>query len=549
MTREEGGQVASLAGVEAKALRVRFLGVKEMVRLSGLSRTTVFEVERGRGHPKALLRYLNALKAVTVNDPDCANRLKRLESQVERGGRGSGVQLEQLTPDAQGLVVGRDSVIRALDRHWRSKNTHLVTLVGEGGAGKTTVMWKWLARVLRARDDGTRVFGWSFRAAGRDNCDSADEFLDSALRWFGGPRAAATIKRGATLARLLGQEKALLVLDALEPLVSPAGPDAGQIRDLQLRELLFSLAAENPGLCLVTVRPPFRALDRFHQQTVFSFDLGPLPRADSVALLRALGVKGAAGTLARAAARVLDQPLGLTLLGTYLHRRHQGDARLFGDVVALEQASAVGQRTREVMLSYERWLAGRPEATALRVLGLFDRPASPAALSALLDGPPIPGLCMEPGEALGSDRRRWLDATANLRELRLLLPPGDDEPEALDAHPLVRDFFSQQLQQQQPDAYREANLRLFEHYLSAGVPVPDSIAELTPYYAAMVHACRAGLHEQAIVRVFQPFIWQGRRWGEGHKSGEMLGVWMRSPGLKVTAGSGVKSVLGTAVPE
>jgi hypothetical protein len=47
-----------------------------------------------------------------------------------------------------------------------------------------------------------------------------------------------------------------LVLDGMEPLQNPPGPQEGRLREPSLQALLRELAAFNTGLCLITTRTP-----------------------------------------------------------------------------------------------------------------------------------------------------------------------------------------------------------------------------------------------------------------------------------------------------
>jgi hypothetical protein len=48
----------------------------------------------------------------------------------------------------------------------------------------------------------------------------------------------------------------LLVLDGLEPLQNPPGPQEGRLREPSAQALLRELAAFNKGLCVITSRAP-----------------------------------------------------------------------------------------------------------------------------------------------------------------------------------------------------------------------------------------------------------------------------------------------------
>src|SRR5207245_1485945 len=121
-----------------------------------------------------------------------------------------------------------------------------------------TLVNHWL-RQLAAEQyrSAERVFGWSFYRQGtRGDASSADEFLDTALSWFGDPdpRLGTAWEKGEWLARLVARRRTLLVLDGLEPLQHPPGPHEGRLHEPALQALLRELAAFNRGLCVITTR-------------------------------------------------------------------------------------------------------------------------------------------------------------------------------------------------------------------------------------------------------------------------------------------------------
>jgi hypothetical protein len=96
------------------------------------------------------------------------------------------------------------------------------------------------------------VFGWSFYRHGtRGGNSSADEFIDAALAWFGDPdpRNGTAWEKGERLAKLVAGRRTLLILDGLEPLQNPPGPQEGRLREPALHALLRGLSAFNKGLC------------------------------------------------------------------------------------------------------------------------------------------------------------------------------------------------------------------------------------------------------------------------------------------------------------
>ncbi|MBS0602693.1 MAG: hypothetical protein JSR94_15840, partial [Proteobacteria bacterium] len=200
--------------------------------------------------------------------------------------------------------------------------------------------------------------------------------------------------------------------------------------------------------------------------------------------------------------------------------------------------------------AYEQWLANgndrnRRQLAVLRLLGLFDRPATPDCLRALLRAPVIDGLT----EALsGIPEAEWNTLLADLRTAGLVqtakwqpvavvgygeelaqkkmearakretfplgppqafTPPGPPLPaeaETLDAHPLLREYFAKRLADSAPEAARAGHARLYEH-LSASVPYwPEGEAGLAPLYQAVAHGCRAGRYQEACVEVYRDRI-------------------------------------------
>jgi tetratricopeptide (TPR) repeat protein len=160
------------------------------------------------------------------------------------------------------------------------------------------------------------------------------------------------------------------------------------------------------------------------------------------------------------------------------------------------------------MSAYERWFQSGPEIAVLRMLGLFDRPANKGEIDALRASPAIPGLT----DALeGLDGKTWNKALARLRRAALLAAePGDkEENKTLDAHPLVREHFGEALKSAQPEAWREGHRRLYEHLRGKAKRLPETVEEMSPLYAAVVHGCRAGRNQEALDDVFYKRIQRG----------------------------------------
>jgi hypothetical protein len=76
-------------------------------------------------------------------------------------------------------LVGRDAELARLDQAWSDGKTNVLSLIAEGGAGKSALVNEWPTRL---QADGYRgaesVLGWSFYSQGsKERATAADEFL------------------------------------------------------------------------------------------------------------------------------------------------------------------------------------------------------------------------------------------------------------------------------------------------------------------------------------------------------------------------------------
>ncbi|HET9225733.1 MAG TPA: TIR domain-containing protein [Thermoanaerobaculia bacterium] len=417
-------------------------------------------------------------------------------------------------PIAGPLLIGRQTELARLGAAWESPETHVLTFVAFGGMGKSALVSHWMDSMAAAGWRGARrVLEWSFYSQGtEDRVTSADRFLDHALGWFGDPdpKAGASRDRGLRLADLVRREKALLVLDGIESLQHPPNsPLAGRLKDPGLAALLKGLAGGNPGLCVVTTRERVADLDRF-PTTAPQEDLEALSPEAGSELLKRLGVQGKASELLGASREFGNHALTLTLLGGYLSRACGGDVRRRKEVDLAGADQRKGGHALRVIGTYADWLGEGPELAALQLLGLFDRPAGPKALAALRAKPAIPELTESLMTKNGWLRRSkpiteeaWQLAISNLREHGLLLPIDPHQPGTLDAHPLVRVFFQEELEKQRPEAWQAGNLRLYEHLQKEAPDLPDTLEAMEPLFTAVIHGCRAGRQQEAFEEVYR----------------------------------------------
>jgi tetratricopeptide (TPR) repeat protein len=409
-------------------------------------------------------------------------------------------KLPSTSPD----LFGREKELAELDAAWGGQKINVLSLVAWGGVGKTALVNKWLLGMGQDNYRGAeRVFGWSFysQGAAEGRQVSADLFIATALDWFGDPdpTKGSPWDKGERLAELVKQRRTLLVLDGLEPLQNPPPVETGRIKDPGLCCLLRELAHHNPGLVVVTTRLAVEDLKEFARAGADSINLDHLSAEAGAAYLDHLGVKGTPEELRQAAGDYGGHALALTLLGRYLADVYGGDIHKRNLIPHLADEEEQGAHAQGMLAAYEKWFEGKPEGAILRLLGLFDRPAEEGAIAALRADPPVDGLT---SELHSLPDAKWLLALKHLRATRLLAGRDAGDPDSLDCHPLVREYFGERLKEDNLAAWREGHNRLYEYYKAAAPELPDTLAEMTPLYAAVAHGCQAGRHQEALDAVY-----------------------------------------------
>jgi tetratricopeptide (TPR) repeat protein len=571
----------------------------------------------------------------------------RLRTRKERR-----IDIDRIVKYAPAELMGREDETKLLNDAWQKTlrlekgRPHVLTFVALGGEGKTSLIAKWAAELAGQDWPGCdAAFAWSFYSQGTREqlAASSDLFLKEALTFFGDEAmagsAAGAFEKGRRLAHLVGERRALLILDGLEPLqYAPTSPTPGELKDQGLAALLRGLAAASHGLCLVTTRYSLLDLKAFWQTTAPEVKLLRLSRDAGVHLLKQLGVKGSElrnipldspsqteapkrathdspgqrpGLAAQQDSSALkgrdktvscNAPTGhddlgnaetqgvalgchiagrwparspdgrelvneyeklvedvkghaltLTLLGGFLKRAFHGDIRQ-RDRVKFEKADEKmdGGHAFRTMAAYEQWLLrdggdeGQREVAVLRLMGLFDRPAGAGCLLALR-GETIPGLT-EPLVGLADED--WEFCLSGLEAAKLLTVnrAAAGALVSLDAHPLLREYFARQLRAQQPDAWRAAHRRLYEHLCATTTDKPQpSLQDLQPLYQAVAHGCQAGLHADVAVNIYRFRIHGG---GEGLLPLRHLGAFAMELGmLKCFFSSGWEHPVAELPPE
>jgi hypothetical protein len=436
-------------------------------------------------------------------------------------------------------LVGRDAELKRLDDAWADRNTNILSLIAEGGAGKSALVNEWLKRMQAERYRGAEaVLGWSFYSQGsKERATSAEPFLNWALDKLGIEiNTTSATAKGEAIAEALARRRALLVLDGCEPLQHGLGMQQGELNDPGLRALLRRFAAMPPveahGLVVLTSRQAVKDIARWRDGAALVLDLEELSDEAGAALLRDNSVWGTNAEL-RAAARAFgDHPLALSLLAGFIKETQFGDVRRRDHVrsspLFADPENPRHDHARRVMESIEtelfsvalgrkptswfaRFFRGRPahsensiELAIMYMVGLFDRPASGDCLAALRRKPAIAGLT---DAIIDLDETKWRHAIARLRDARLLAPQDPAAPNALDAHPLVREWFGQRLERTNAKAWRAAHGRLYDHLRDTTQEgETPSLEDLGPLYQAIPHGCRASRHREARSDIYRDRI-------------------------------------------
>ncbi|MGH8471315.1 MAG: hypothetical protein ACREVJ_02405, partial [Gammaproteobacteria bacterium] len=265
------------------------------------------------------------------------------------------------------------------------------------------------------------------------------------------------------------------------------------------------------------------------EKTAPMHELPRLSTGAGVKLLRTIGVKtGSQADFEKLVEDVDGHALTLQIIGQFLVRAFQGDIRR-RDRIDLEKADAKiqGGRAFRAMEAYVKWLEddseeARREVALLKLLGLFDRPATADCVAALRQAPTIPGLT-EPLVGLAEDD--WEFSLTALRDAKLLTvnrEEGSGVLVALDAHPLLREYFATQLRRQQPETWRAAHRRLYEHLSATTKDLPQpTLEDLQPLYQAVMHGCQAGMEQEACDMVYRDRIQRGREAYSTRKLGSL----------------------------
>jgi len=420
--------------------------------------------------------------------------------------------------------VGREGMLAKL-RAWREAPAGGVALlVAVGGAGKTSVVARFVSQVSEAPLAGG-VFVWSFYEDPR-----VEAFFEQAVAYFvpEGERCSPGEREPALEAALRGGSH-LLVLDGMELLQETGGPGLthggggplstyGRIEESSLRRLVTRLARGlGSSRCLVTSR--IELTDLTHEEHGYlCLRLDALSDAEGEALLRSWGIHGLARDLTPLLADVQGHALSVAMIGSYAATFLAGDAARARAIqlgpAAREDPAA--RRLLDVLGSYAEALS--PEERALMArLSLFPSGAELRVLEAIAQA----GGAVA-GALAGLSRDRLQAALTRLERLGLVF--GSAEGTRFTTHPFVGQYFRSLLDVAASAIHAVTRAKLVEHLESHRVR-PTGKALLDAYEELLAHTRAGGALEEAwgiYRRSLGGFAQLGLRLGEMTRGARVL---------------------------
>jgi hypothetical protein len=348
--------------------------------------------------------------------------------------------------------LGRSVELAILDDALAGGQSSLVALVGPGGQGKTAIVQHWLERLTSgpARPDG--IFLWSFYR-GKD----ADICLRSLYAYAEGLQTAGELSASYCVDHLLPvlrRERWAVVLDGAEVVQYEDGPWRGRFIHPELGRLLEELASEPlPGVVVLTTRFELPTLARRHARLL---TLDSLDAQSARQLLAGLGVRGTAQDLDAAAEAAGKHAKAVELMGTFLVRFREAEARAHRDLpqIPLEQTAGDEEHSVARVLAAFRDELSVEAKDILALATAFRDPPSETRLLEYLASTPVRTLLHEHWARsyahFASRPAGWLtEQVQDLVSLRLLERVGRSGPASgpqdrvIDAHPLVRRAFEE----------------------------------------------------------------------------------------------------------
>lgn len=389
-------------------------------------------------------------------------------------------------PTAFDKLYGRNKELSKINACLKN-GTNIISFIAFGGYGKTALVKEWV-RSIREKSilvdeklQYEHIYIWSFYAQGlRIGNASSDDFFYDAFKYFGSEVSEdiTAAQKGNTLAQLVSQKKAIIILDGFEVFQSPPGINEGHIRDNALHIFLRALANENNGLCILTSRIGFPQLKEFTRNKAYiEYELNGLEPKKGAEYLRSLGIKGSENDLRETSCEYRGHCLSLALLSTVLNEVYDGNItsrKLIRNQLFLQSNET--EHTNNILECYSEWLHENKKIEyleILNILALFDRAIDRTCLKYIhLRGKQFSAnLC-----DLSFREIHQILKKLHSSKLVFLAETGIDF--TLDTHPIIRSYFSNRLKAEHPELWREGNSLVYS-YLTKDIPeYPSSVNDM-----------------------------------------------------------------------
>lgn len=404
--------------------------------------------------------------------------------------------------------VGRNKDSEILTDAWNNEKTNILVVEAWGGVGKTTLVSRWrtyfVTNKIYSKD--TNVFDWTFhRQEGATSQPyTSEDFMDCALKWFGVNYAkeSSPSEKGEFLAKAVQRSKTLFILDGVESVQSVEAYTDGMIMDDAVKVFICSLAEYNPGLCIITTRKHIVELNKYEGLTCKTHLLKNLDYDSSTELLKMLGTHGSDSDYKKIYDVYKGHPLSISLLGTYV--RDNLDGRLdTSEFKLFEEDRVVGNFADAIMKYYDNIYRDGYQLNMLRVLSLFDRAVEYSELQMLFDKPGVAHLTDGLPKIFSL---QWGALIRYLKNAQLIMEYCIGEEVFLDIHPMIREYYNNQLKQEFSDSYVQGNRYLSDYYIMKAEEQYNEHEKINYYFRAMIHGCKAGEYLKMYKEIYLPCI-------------------------------------------
>ncbi|MGH8476273.1 MAG: trypsin-like peptidase domain-containing protein [Methylococcales bacterium] len=426
-----------------------------------------------------------------LREHEIPEMVRRVRSSVIRS---QGNELHN-APDWSSKWIGRKDFLDRLDDAWRERKQRIVSLIGFGGEGKTTLARQWIEPMLSGSSDQRPigVFWWSFYA----NPD-IKQFLEAAMQFFTGDRERVlqTSSAEGRISAIIGQlyaKRYIIVLDGIEGFQHSTSEAFGEVSEPLLRKFLdyFSIE-EHQSVCVVTSRLPL--MDLISTIAYEQHVVEGLSTREGVDLLRVLGVNGEEVAIESVVVQWEGHPLVLVLIAADLVRHHGGDIHCIEALPRVVAGEPHYKRVKRVLEWYDR-NSEEADRVFLELFSVFRVPVSQALLKEIMlrdHGPGIPNYPLfQAGEQALDWQIKLLETSRILRADLSTSVHGEEKRYMI--HPLVREFYAARFALRSAVERQAFSRAAARHYLDQAEETSEhsTLNSLEPLFEAMHHAASA----------------------------------------------------------